>query len=88
MKPHGFERDVEPYPEPYPESDAGVKARMMRMPVGSPRPAGTPRPRAERKSGGSCDLRASLGLAPAGPRSPEDRVRWSEDLTTPTVRRV
>jgi len=69
--------------------DEGVKIRMLTLPVGSP-----PRPRLARKRRpvGDCeacgsepckrhgyDVRASLGLAPAGSRSPDELVHdWTE----------
>jgi hypothetical protein len=71
---NGFNRDTEPYPEAGPR----VALRMMRMPVGRPAPAEASRPRAERKSGGECDVLATLGRAPAAPVSPDERVHdWT-----------
>jgi hypothetical protein len=82
----GFNRDTEPYPE---GGGPRVVMRLLRMPVGRPAGAEPGPPRAERKSGGSCSLLATLGRAPAGPVSPDERVRdWSQDLTHPTVRPV
>jgi hypothetical protein len=75
-----FDGPLAPYPD-----DTGVKARLLDGPVSPPAPP-DPAPKAQRRSGGDCDVLATLGLARTQqPAAREDAMRWSEDVRTATT---
>jgi hypothetical protein len=63
-------------PAPYQQPAPGERARQIDHPVQRPEPVPEDL-RAERKSGGDCDWRRTLGLGDPAAVPDEDRVKWT-----------